>query len=241
MKKRGSNSSPGMSQQAERPRITSTAKEAVKRTVAETAPDSQKDPVIVGIGASAGGLEVFTQLLRALPRDTGMAFVLVQHLEPTHESMLTKLLAGSTAMPVLEVGEGMRVGANQVYVIAANTDLSLIDGSFHVVGRAAPAGHHLPIDYFFRSLAETQKSRAIGVILSGTASDGTAGLRAIKAENGITIAQDPASAKFDGMPRNAIAAGCVDLVLPPGRITAELALQLHFSYEVCTPEMGTTS
>src|SRR5579863_1827521 len=170
---------------------------------------------IVGIGASAGGLEAFTQFLRALPVNTGMAFVLVQHLEPRHESMLTKLLSRATAMPVHEVREGMRIEANQVYVIPANTDLSLMDGLLHVVGRKAPAGRHLPIDYFFRSLAEARKSQAIGVILSGTASDGTAGLEAIKTEGGITFAQAPDSAKYDGMPRNAIAAGCVDFVLPP--------------------------
>ena len=178
---------------------------------------------IVGVGASAGGLEAFTQLLHALPANTGMAFVLVQHLEPRHESMLTKLLSRSTAMPVHEIRERMQIEANHVYVIPANTDLSLMDGLLHVVGRKAPAGHHLPIDYFFRSLAETRKSQAIGVILSGTASDGTAGLEAIKTEGGITFAQEPASARYDGMPRNAIAAGCVDFVLPPERIAAELA------------------
>jgi two-component system CheB/CheR fusion protein len=178
---------------------------------------------IVGVGASAGGLEAFTQLPRALPENTGMAFVLVQHLEPRHESMLTNLLSRATAMPVHEVRERMRIEANHVYVIPSNTDVSLMDGLLHVVGRKAPAGHHLPIDYFFRSLAETRKSQAIGVILSGTASDGTAGLEAIKAEGGITFAQEPESAKYNGMPRNAIAAGCVDFVLAPERIAAELA------------------
>jgi two-component system CheB/CheR fusion protein len=183
----------------------------------------QKAIPIVGIGASAGGLEAFTQLLHALPANTGMAYVLVQHLEPRHESMLTKLLAPATAMPVHEVREGMRIEPNHVYVIPANADLSLMDGLLHIVGRRAPAGRHLPIDYFLRSLAETRKSQAIGVILSGTASDGTAGLQAIKVEGGITFAQEPGSAKYDGMPRNAIAAGCVDFVLPPERIAAELA------------------
>jgi two-component system CheB/CheR fusion protein len=184
---------------------------------------TRKDPPIVGIGASAGGLDAFTQLLRALPQNTGMAFVFVQHLEPTHESMLTKLLSGVTKMPVQEVREGMRTEPNHVYVIPANADLSLVDGLLHVVARKAPVGHHLPIDYFFRSLAEIRKSQAIGVVLSGTASDGTAGLRAIKAEGGLTFAQDPTSAKFDGMPRSAIAAGCVDLVMSPERIAVEVS------------------
>ncbi|HLI63366.1 MAG TPA: chemotaxis protein CheB [Terriglobales bacterium] len=192
-------------------------------------------PLIVGIGASAGGLEAFTQLLQALPADTGMAFVLVQHLEPKHESILTKLLAKATRMPVQEVREGMSVEANHVYVIPANADLSLMDGLLHVARRRAPAGHHLPIDYFFRSLAQTRGSRAIGVILSGTASDGTAGLKAIKVEGGITLAQQPESAKFDGMPRSAIAAGCVDLVLPPQRIATELARIAHHPFVMGMP------
>ena len=152
-----------------------------------------------------------------------MAFVLVQHLEPKHESILADLLAKATEMPVLAVREGMRAKPDHVYVIPANADLSLMDGLLHIVGRQAPAGHHLPIDYFFRSLAEARKSRAIGVILSGTASDGTAGLKAIKVAGGITFAQQPESASFDGMPRSAIAAGSVDLVLPPERIATELA------------------
>ena len=180
-------------------------------------------PAIVGIGASAGGLEAFTQLLRALPTDTGLAFVLVQHLEPKHESVLTALLARVTKLPVHEVREGMHVDPNHVYVIPANADLSVVDGLLHIVGRQAAAGRHLPIDYFLRALATSQGPRAIGVILSGTASDGTAGVRAIKQEGGITFAQDPESAKFDGMPRSAIATGCVDFILPPERIAKELA------------------
>jgi len=196
----------------------------VKSAVTKSAAKSvAKSPPIAGIGASAGGLEAFTQLLRALPADTGMAFVLVQHLEPKHESMLTKLLARATGMPVHEVREGMRAEPNHVYVIPANADLSLMDGLLHIVGRRAPAGRHLPIDYFFRSLAEFLGPRAIGVILSGTASDGTEGLKAIKVAGGITFAQTPESARFDGMPRSAIVAGCVDLVLPPERIAMELA------------------
>jgi two-component system, chemotaxis family, CheB/CheR fusion protein len=186
-------------------------------------PAAEGIPAIVGIGASAGGLEAFTQLLHALPTNTGMAFVLVQHLEPKHQSILADLLAKATEMPVREVREGMRAEPNHVYVIPANADLSLMDGLLHIAGRQAPAGHHLPINYFFCSLAEARKSRAIGVVLSGTASDGTAGLRAIKVAGGVTFAQQPESARFDGMPRSAIAAGCVDLVLPPERIAMELA------------------
>lgn len=193
-----------------------------RRTVLPT-PRAELITAIVGVGASAGGPEAFMQLLRHLPTDTGMAFVLVQHLEARHESMLTKLLAGVTSMPVAEVRHGMRVQPNHVYVIPANADITIVDGTLVVAGRRAPAGHHMPIDHFFRSLAEDQGARAIGVILSGTASDGTLGLKAIKAEGGITFAQEPGSAKYDGMPRSAIATGCVDFVLPVEAIAKELA------------------
>ena len=191
---------------------------------------AQGVPPIVGIGASAGGLEAFTQLLRALPQDTGMAFVLVQHLEARHESMLTKLLAGVTPMSVAEVRQGMQVQPNHMYVIPPNADITVANGVLQLIRREAPAGRHMPIDHFFRSLAEDQGGRAIGVILSGTAADGTLGLKAIKAEGGITFAQEPESAKYDGMPRSAIAAGCVDFVLPPERIAKELSRMSRHPY-----------
>jgi len=178
---------------------------------------------IVGVGASAGGLEAFTELLTALPLDTGMAFVLIQHLEAEHESMLTELLSKITEMPVTEVRQGTRVEPNHVYVIRANADLSLADGMLRTSSRKATAGHHLPIDHFFRTLAEANGHRAIGVVLSGTASDGTQGLKAIRAGGGITFAQEPKSARFDGMPKSALLAGCVDFVLSPERIARELS------------------
>jgi two-component system, chemotaxis family, CheB/CheR fusion protein len=178
---------------------------------------------VVGIGASAGGLEAFRQLLSALPTDTGMAFVLVQHLEPKHDSVLTTLLARATRMPVNEVHEKMHIQPDHVYVIPANADMSVVEGLLHLAARKAPAGRHLPIDYFFHSLAAARGPRATGVILSGTASDGTDGIKAIKAAGGVTFAQEPESAKFDGMPRSAIATGCVDFVLQPERIAKELA------------------
>ncbi|MGA2717006.1 MAG: chemotaxis protein CheB, partial [Bryobacteraceae bacterium] len=178
---------------------------------------------IVGVGASAGGLEALTELLTALPLDTGMAFVLVQHLEAEHESMLTELLSKVTQMPVIEVRQGTRVESNHVYVIRANTDLSLAGGVLRTSSRKAAAGRHLPIDHFFRTLAEAQGHLAVGIVLSGTASDGTLGLKAIKAAGGITFAQEPKSAKFDGMPKSALLAGCVDFVLTPERIARELS------------------
>ena len=178
---------------------------------------------IVGVGASAGGFEAFRELLMALPSDTGMAFVLVQHLDPGHESLLAKLLSKATAMPVAEVEEGMTVEPNRVYVIPPNKTMGIRNGTLHLMARGEPAVKHLPIDYFLGSLAEDRGNRAIGVILSGTASDGTLGLKAIKTEGGITFAQDIKSAKYDGMPRSAVAAGCVDFVLPPEGIASELA------------------
>jgi two-component system CheB/CheR fusion protein len=176
---------------------------------------------IVGIGASAGGLEAFRQLLGALPADTGMAYVLVQHLDPRHESILADLLSQTTKMPVCEVKADVRVEPNRVYVIPPSQDIGMVDGILKLVPRSE-SGPHMPIDYFLRTLAEVQGSQGIGVVLSGTATDGTLGLKAIKAEGGIAFAQDPGSAQFDGMPRSAIAAGCVDFVLPPEGIAREL-------------------
>src|SRR5712664_4019795 len=178
---------------------------------------------IVGVGASAGGLEAFTQLLKALGPGTGMAYVLVQHLDPSHESALTELLAKATEMPVRQVTDATPVEPNHVYVIPPNVDMIISQGILRLTARTETRGYHMPIDRFLRSLAEDQRSNAIGVILSGTASDGTLGLGAIKAEGGITFAQDERSAKFDGMPQSAIAAGCVDFVLPPDAIARELA------------------
>jgi two-component system CheB/CheR fusion protein len=176
---------------------------------------------IVGIGGSAGGLDAFTKLLQALPNDTDMAFVIVQHLDPHHTSHLPEILTKSTSMPVRNVEDGLSIRPNEVYVIPPNTTMVLEDGVLRLVPRTS--GLHLPVDAFFRSLARVQGGRAIGVILSGTASDGSQGVKAIKEECGITFAQDEASAQHIGMPRSAIATGAVDYVLPPADIAGELA------------------
>ena len=178
---------------------------------------------VVGIGASAGGLEAFTHLLESLPVNTGMAFVLVQHLDPTHESLLTDLLSKTTAMPVSLVTNGMVIAPNHVYIIPANTEIILAGRILKLRPRALTRGQHMPVDVFFRSLAEGQQHQAIGVILSGTASDGVLGIQAIKAQGGIAMAQDEGSAKHSGMPRNAVLTGCVDYVLPPEGLARELA------------------
>ncbi|HEX9075809.1 MAG TPA: chemotaxis protein CheB [Anaerolineae bacterium] len=199
------------------------AKAMVVQPAGSPSTQSPSSIPIVGVGASAGGLEAFTQLLRALPADAGMAFVLIQHLDPAHDSLLTELLTKATEMPVYQVEDGMPVQANCVYVIPPNTNMAILHGTLSLLPRTEIRGQHMAIDYFFRSLADDQQGQAIGVVLSGTASDGTLGLEAIKAAGGVTFAQDSASAKFDGMPRNAVTAGAVDYVLPPEQIAVELA------------------
>jgi len=177
---------------------------------------------IVGIGASAGGLDAFTQLLQRLRPDTGMAFVLVQHLDPRHESRLTELLARATLMPVTEASQGLAIQPNHVYIIPPNANLAVSRGVLQLTPRKEGRGPHLPVDFLFRSLAEDEQTRAIGVILSGTGSDGTLGLSEIKAIGGITFAQDEKTAEHSGMPRSAIDSGCVDFVLSPGQIADRL-------------------
>jgi two-component system, chemotaxis family, CheB/CheR fusion protein len=177
---------------------------------------------VVGVGASAGGLEAFEQLLGHLPDDTGMAFVLVQHLDPSHESRLTDLLSRNSRMPVEEASHDQAVQPNHVYVIPPNTNLALARGMLQLSPRPTNAGPHLPVDYLFRSLAEDRQARAIGIVLSGTGSDGTLGLCEIKAVGGITFAQMERSAKHPGMPHSAIESGCVDFVLSPAEIAARV-------------------
>ena len=178
---------------------------------------------IVGVGASAGGLEAFTSLLKALAPNLGMAFVLVPHLDPLRESAYTQILSRATTMPVRQIEEGQTVEPNHVYIIPPNCDLTISQALLHISDRTEPRVGNTTIDIFMRSLAADQGSNAIGVVLSGTGADGTAGLTAIKGEGGITFAQDTQSARYDGMPTSAIAAGCVDFVLPPDGIARELA------------------
>jgi len=177
---------------------------------------------IVGVGASAGGLEAYRHMLQALPRDAGAALVLVQHLDPTHTSLLSEILARSTSMPVREVQGELAVEPNHIYVIPPGRTMVIAGGVLRLLPREQTRSPHRPIDVFLRSLAESQRHLAVGVILSGTGNDGTQGLEAIKAEGGITFAQDE-TAQHDGMPRSAIAAGCADFVLPPEAIARELA------------------
>ena len=203
-----------------------TGKEVSKSKGAKLAAASEKQSrapfPIVGIGASAGGLDAFTELLKHLPLDTGMGFVLVQHLDPQHTSALPQLLARATSMRVSEVTNNLRVEPNHIYVIPPNANLSIVRGALKLQPRQARRVPHHSVDFFFESLARDRRECAIGVILSGTATDGMVGMEAIKAEGGITFAQDQ-SARYDSMPRSAIAAGCVDFVLSPENIADELA------------------
>jgi len=169
---------------------------------------------IVGLGASAGGLEAFEQFFRHIPPDSGMAFVLVSHLDPSHASILTEILQRTTSMPVAEAQDQMHVMPNRVYVIPPNRDMTIFHGALQLSIPAEPHGQRMPIDAFLRSLAEDQAEKSIGIILSGTGTDGTLGLRAILGAGGVTLAQEPTTAKFDGMPVSAIQAGYVTHILP---------------------------
>ena len=179
---------------------------------------------IVGIGASAGGLAAFEAFFSGIPahEDSGMAFVLVQHLAPDHKSILVELVKRYTRMQVFEVEDGMRVQPNCAYIIPPNRDMALLNGTLHLLEAVAQRGQRLSIDFFFRSLAQDQRERAMCVVLSGSGSDGTQGVRAIKAEGGMAIAQNPDSTEYDGMPRSAIGTGLIDYILPPAEMPAQL-------------------
>ncbi|MDP4251375.1 MAG: chemotaxis protein CheB [Bacteroidota bacterium] len=178
---------------------------------------------VVGIGASAGGLDAFKKLLKAIPENSGMAYVLVQHLDPHHESLLPELLQRVTSVPVVEISDDIKVEPDHIYIIPSNKMLLANDGVLQLSPRTAKKNErNLPIDLFFKSLAEIHQDQAIGVVLSGTASDGTQGLKAIKDSGGVTFAQDEASAAYDGMPHSAVMAGVVDYILPPEKIPQKI-------------------
>jgi len=177
---------------------------------------------VVGIGSSAGGLEALQQFLTFLPTDTGMAFVVIQHLSPDHRSLLADILGKYTAMPVVEAKDGMHVRKNTVYMLPPKYNMEIEQDVLHLQEYNHQHINH-PIDIFFRSLAKAYENRAVAIILSGTGSDGTNGIRSIKDRNGLIIVQSPESAKFDGMPRSAIATGFADLILNPDSIAREMA------------------
>lgn len=209
--------SPTLAGEAGQPASLSGEPDKTKTTAAGGFP-------VVGIGASAGGLAAFEAFFSGMPADIqpGMAFVLVQHLAPDHESLLPGLIQRYTRMQVFMVEDGVVVQPNCAYVIPPNHDMAFINGTLQLLTPTAPRGQRLPIDFFFESLAHDQGERAIGIVLSGTGSDGTRGMRAIKEGGGMVMAQTPASTEFDGMPRSAIATGLVDYELPPAQMPAKL-------------------
>ncbi|MCL1472536.1 chemotaxis protein CheB [Argonema antarcticum] len=194
---------------------------------------------IVCIGASAGGLEAFTQLLGSLEIDTGMAFVLIQHLDPNHKSLLSEILSQSTEMPVRQIEDGMAVEPNCVYIIPPNKKMIIIRGILKLMPREKIEGKYMPIDAFLQSLAKERGNKAIAVILSGMDGDGTLGVEAIKAEGGITFAQCEETARYDSMPNTAVASGHVDFILPPQEIAHELAKIGHHPYVAETSSLST--
>lgn len=193
---------------------------------------SREDFPVVGIGASAGGLAAFEAFFSGMPADTdpGMAFVLVQHLAPDHESILTELVRRYTRLQVYEVTDGTKVKINCAYIIPPNRDMSFVNGSLYLSEPTARRGLRLPIDFFFHSLAQDQRERAIGIVLSGSGSDGTLGVRAIKGEGGLVMAQNPESTEYDGMPRSAIQTGLVDFVMPPAEMPTQLIAYLAHAF-----------
>jgi two-component system, chemotaxis family, CheB/CheR fusion protein len=200
---------------------SSPGKRAARKTAAPRAlnPDLHakaavsSGPAIVGIGASAGGIDALSRFLSGMPADSGLAFIIVLHLDPTRESGLAPLLARHTPMPVVEITDGIRTEANTVYVIAPDKSLTINGDRLCLSKPAEPRGHRHPVDVLFASLAEQRRERAIGIVLSGSGNNGSHGLNEIKANGGMTLAQNPETAQFDGMPRSAIAAGAVDHVL----------------------------
>ena len=199
----------------------------------QDAPDAHEETTtfpIVGIGASAGGLEAFEKFFANMPPDSGLAFVLVQHLSSPHKSILNDLVQRLTRMKVYQVIDGVEVEPNCVYIIPPNKDMALLHGKLHLMEPGAPRGLRLPIDFFFRSLAQDQHERAICIVLSGTGTDGTLGLKAVKGAGGMAMAQDATSAKYDGMPRSALGTGLVDYVMPPQDMPQQLTTYVEHAF-----------
>ncbi|HMK43831.1 MAG TPA: chemotaxis protein CheB [Dissulfurispiraceae bacterium] len=192
---------------------------------------------IVGIGASAGGLEALELFLGNVPPDTGIAFIIILHLDPTHKGVMAELLQRSTPMPCVQAKDRIPIKQNTVYIIPPNTDMSILRGKLHLFEPTAPRGLRLPIDFFFRSLATDRLDKSIGVILSGMGSDGTLGLRAIKEKAGVAFVQSPSSAKFDGMPRSAIDAGIADVVLPVEELPQSILSYLKYAPTLEKPDL----
>ena len=191
---------------------------------------------IVGIGASAGGLEALEQFFEKIPENCGMAFIVIQHLDPNHIGILPELLQRTTTLKVLQVTDRLRVKPNHVYVIPPNKSMSILNGVLHLFEQVQTHGLRLPIDIFFRSLADDKQDKSIGIILSGMGSDGSLGVKAIKEKNGIVLVQEPSSAKFDGMPRSATTSVIANIIAPSNELPAKLIAYLKYSLDKFTDD-----
>ena len=218
-----------MAKKKDKPKAAAKTKAAGKKAPAKTSVEKKPASTrttqgfyIVGIGASAGGLEAFEAVFRNMPENSGMAFVLVPHLDPTHTSILPQLVQKCTHMNVMQVEDGLKILPNTVYIVPPNNDLAILHGTLQLVEPTGSRAVRLPINYFFRSLAQDQREKAICIVLSGMGMDGALGLRAIKEDLGMAMVQTPETAKFDSMPRSAIQTGLADYVLPPEKMGEHL-------------------
>ncbi len=193
------------------PPVKATALQPLKP---ENNPPNRFSFPIVGIGASAGGLETLNAFFSIMPPDSNMAFVVIQHLSPKHKSIMASLVEKHTRMAVAQIEDGTTLEPNQVYLNPPGKNVAVFNGRLHLMEPINSSAINMPIDFFFRSLSEDQGENAIGIIFSGTASDGTLGIRAIKGEGGMVMVQEPDTAKYDGMPKSAIQTGLVDFILP---------------------------
>jgi Chemotaxis response regulator containing a CheY-like receiver domain and a methylesterase domain len=209
-----------------RPTRTNAAVKALKRSFA-SGPGAFP---VVGIGASAGGLEALESFFSHVPADCNMAFVVIQHLDPTHKSIMGSLLTKYTKMEIAEISDGINVEKNRVYLAPPDRNIAMIEDTLHHVTPEKTHGMNLPIDFFFRSLAEDQGERSIGVILSGTGTDGTLGLKEIKGAGGMAMVQEETQAKYSGMPKSAIDTGLVDFVLPVEKMPEQLIRYTRHPY-----------
>jgi two-component system, chemotaxis family, CheB/CheR fusion protein len=215
---------PGPERKQEKTKPEAKAKKAApgKKTAVVKKSPNKKDFPIVGMGSSAGGLDALERFFDKMPPDAGMSFVVVTHLDPTHASMMPSLLQKHTEMKVVQVEDGMKVAPNHVYVIPPDKDMGIVKGRLQLMQPQIQTGPKAPVNYFLRHLAEEKREKAACIILSGMGSDGTLGLKAIKGELGMVMVQDPETARYDGMPRSAIATGLADYILPPDKMPKSL-------------------
>ncbi len=228
-KRKISTSSPPSVQSVETAQASNPSAAPAQEAAPASAPERPVPPV-VGIGASAGGLDAFKRLLAAMPIDSGIAFVLVPHLDPAHESLMVELLARHTAMPVVEAENDMPVAADHVYIVPPNKYITIHGGVLRLTGPVERRTSQTTIDHFLRSLADDQQERSICIILSGTGAHGTLGLKAVKAAGGMAMVQDPATAEYDRMPQNAIATGLADYILPVEQMPEALVRYVKHAY-----------